>query len=516
MTDHEITAEQRRGVDGAALTEAIGIDESEIAWRKSFTGFDETDATRLAEMQGTFDRIADDLVSEFYDHLGSFSESQAVLDGSPLSLDQLAASQEGYLRDLGGGEYGQSYFDRRARIGKVHDVLDMPPKFYLGAYSIYYRGIVDAVADDVVSELAAGELGDNEPERSDGGVASTPETPTDQTIETVETALDVATDRIMSTLKLLLLDQQVTIDTYLHSYNERIETAAERRRELAATVTEEVAEPLEDLATEAESTVDTAETLSAAADDAVDGMETSADEIAELSATVEEVAATAEEVAATSEQSRELAATGQASAEDALETMEAIDTATETVESDLSRLVDQIEEVEDVVSVIDDIADQTNLLALNASIEAARAGAEGDGFGVVAEEVKRLAEESRSQAGRIEETIAAVRTDVAETVDSLDETSERVAAGVTAVESTLSDLDEIRAAAAETADGIEEVSRATDDQAASTEEVAATIEDATETVSTVADEARALAAANSHQRDRVRTVEAAVDRLETE
>lgn len=528
MTDHGITAEQRRAVDGRELTAELGIDAEEIAWRKAFTRFDETDERRLSELSDTFDRIADDLVSEFYDHLGAFTESRAVLDGSPKSVSALEASQAGYLRDLGGGEYGRSYFDRRARVGKIHDVIDMGPKFYLGAYSIYYRGIVDAVQEDVLSELRAGELDGVEGPTDESRVASggDDEATTDDSVGAsadsegvtgvVETALDTLTDRVMSALKLMLLDQQVAMETYLHSYNERVQAAADRRRDLATTVTEEVDEPLTELATEAAETVETADSAAETAEEAVDQMDTAADEVSQLSASVEEVAATADDVAATSERAEELAADGRESAEDALSRMDAVETATETVVEDVSTLVDRVEEIESVVEVIDEVADQTNLLALNASIEAARAGEDGDGFAVVAEEVKSLAEDSREQAGRIEETVAEIRRDVDDTVDSLDTASQRVNEAATSVESTLSDLDGIAEAAAETAAGMEEVSRATDDQASGTESVATTVESAAEAVRTVAADAASLAAANREQLNRVETVETAVERLETE
>ena len=71
----------------------------------------------------------------------------------------------------------------------------------------------------------------------------------------------------------------------------------------------------------------------------------------------------------------------------------------------MEELQSQIKAVSEFTGVIDDIADQTNLLALNASIEASRVGEEGEGFAVVANEVKTLAEESKENASEIEETI---------------------------------------------------------------------------------------------------------------
>lgn len=133
MTDNDtaiIDTDRQSGVDGSRLTEEIGIDEKEIRWRKAFTQFTDEDAQRLAEMAGDFDRLADELAEEFYDHLQEYEDAVDVMGRSSKGVKQLKQTQAGYLRDLGNGRYDQSYFDRRARIGKLHDMLDMGPKFY--------------------------------------------------------------------------------------------------------------------------------------------------------------------------------------------------------------------------------------------------------------------------------------------------------------------------------------------------------------------------------------------------
>ncbi|WP_409373366.1 methyl-accepting chemotaxis protein [Pseudomonas baltica] len=169
-----------------------------------------------------------------------------------------------------------------------------------------------------------------------------------------------------------------------------------------------------------------AEELTAVTENSTRGLVTQNDEIQqaatavnEMTAAVEEVARNAASTSQISSQTAEDASKGQKQVQQAVT---AIDTVTVEITDSTQRveaLAGQIHDITKVLEVIRGIAEQTNLLALNAAIEAARAGEQGRGFAVVADEVRALAHRTQASTGEIEAMIDRVRNGADEAVQAM-------------------------------------------------------------------------------------------------
>ena len=109
--------------------------------------------------------------------------------------------------------------------------------------------------------------------------------------------------------------------------------------------------------------------------------------------------------------------------------MTAIEKSVDLVASTISKLNERSQEIVQIVDAISTIAGQTNLLALNAAIEAARAGEQGRGFAVVADEVRKLAEQSQEAAKQIAALITMIKEDTKEAVSAMDTGVQEVKTG---------------------------------------------------------------------------------------
>ncbi|EDS77185.1 putative methyl-accepting chemotaxis protein [Clostridium botulinum C str. Eklund] len=133
-------------------------------------------------------------------------------------------------------------------------------------------------------------------------------------------------------------------------------------------------------------------------------------------------------------------------------------------------LLNKSTEIGEIIQVITGIADQTNLLALNAAIEAARAGEQGKGFAVVADEVRKLAEQSSSAAKQIAELVKGIQSQISDITESMKDSSKEISGGMQVALEARTHFEDIESAIANIFSVVKEVSSATENMIKKTDE----------------------------------------------
>ncbi len=216
--------------------------------------------------------------------------------------------------------------------------------------------------------------------------------------------------------------------------------------------------------------------------------------VVEITATMEELARTAGTIASNAANQAELAARAEAAGNDgamalesAVEGVEAVQQRIEVIADRADTLGSRAREIYRVLDLITEIAHETHILSLNAAIEAAAAGQHGDRFGVVAEEVRRLAERSResveSVRSMLDEFSAAIRAMVVSTEEGFKSATQVIEESRATQESVA----ELRNALGATARAAREISLATEEQRAASDQVVVTLKEVSEVIQRMAD-----------------------------
>lgn len=265
------------------------------------------------------------------------------------------------------------------------------------------------------------------------------------------------------------------------SYNKMSESLKDMMNEVIST-SELLASSSEELTASAEQTSKATETITDSIQQVADGAEQSTSSVQESAIALEEVtkgiqtiADNASIVSGVSGQATEKAKEGGLFVDKTVNQINEINQSVVASGEVIKTLEHRSQEIEKITNVITAIANQTNLLALNAAIEAARAGEHGKGFAVVADEVRKLAEQSQQSSSQISTLIKTIQEDMTQSSQSIEQVSVDVKEGLAIVNQTKETFKEILEFMSNLTEQINDMAATSEEISASTQEVSATV-----------------------------------------
>jgi heme-based aerotactic transducer len=328
------------------------------------------DANQLAllkEFRPILEREADGIVRQFYGHITRIPRLNEIIEQYS-AVDRLMVTMKKYLMSIFTDKIDEDFMKWRVTIGNVHNRVNLPPFYYLSSYQTLYDLVLPKIFEHYRKKP-------------------------DQAIR-----LSLALLRIMS------FDQQVVMASYIQSYVSEIDKKAELEKAYSEidTLQRRVSEASQALAATSEETAASA---------------------AQMHEATEQISSNADEAAEFSQKVDNLAQEGARKIEQISERILGLAAMTSQMQVKMAELDQSSARIAHITDVIKEIASQTNLLALNAAIEAARAGDSGRGFGVVADEVKKLASNSEQSVKEISTMIAVTRQNTVTVNKAIEETT---------------------------------------------------------------------------------------------
>ena len=252
--------------------------------------------------------------------------------------------------------------------------------------------------------------------------------------------------------------------------NDTIQTVQQSALQLAS-ASQQLSAGAEETNQASEKITEAVQQIANGAQDQITRIENSESSLKQASADIRDISANTAAIADKGQLAQSKADIGQKEIANVQAQMDAIHQSIQKSGEIIHQLDGRSKQIEQILSVITQIADQTNLLALNAAIEAARAGEQGKGFAVVADEVRKLAEESQQSAGQISKLIIEIQKDMNRSARSVEHVKTEAAEGVTMIQHTRDAFKEIAAATGEISAEISDLSASVTNISASAHQI---------------------------------------------
>ncbi|MFS0655364.1 methyl-accepting chemotaxis protein [Bacillus sp. 179-C3.3 HS] len=269
--------------------------------------------------------------------------------------------------------------------------------------------------------------------------------------------------------------------------------------ELVATSSEQLSASAEETSAASEKITHTIQEVAQSSEEQSSQMTASEHTMTQVADELKNITENAEQMASRSQFAQEKAQKGVENIGEVNSQMTSIAKSIEENGTAIQALETRSVEIDHISKIITDIADQTNLLALNAAIEAARAGEHGKGFAVVADEVRKLAEESQSSSNMISHLISEIQKEMKHSTSAIKRVREEAAQGAVLISHTEASFTDIQQSMREIADGIQHLSRASQKIAAYTNDAKQTFASITEGVKMTSEHSQQVAGLTEEQ-----------------
>jgi len=321
----------------------------------------------LKEFKPVMERDVDEIVDKFYAHIMQMPRLKDIIT-THSSVEKLRGIQRNYLLSIFPDKIDEAYIENRIRIGNTHKRINLPPFVYISSYQVFF----DLILPKIFAHFR----------------------------KKVDQAMLVS----LAVLRIFSFDQQVVMASYIQSY-----LAAVDKKEELEKAYEEIEQLQRRVSEASQALAATSEETAASA--------------AHMHEATEQISRNAGEAADFSRKVDSLAQEGAQKIQQISERILGLAGMSEKMQERMSELDHSSARIANITDVIKEIASQTNLLALNAAIEAARAGDSGRGFGVVAEEVKKLANNSEQSVKEISSMIALTRQNTTAVSKAIEDTT---------------------------------------------------------------------------------------------